>query len=365
MEQEKDQNPFKKLSGRRIFYPVIIGLGVVAFLFIRDFNPAAFSVLHFNFTVAAFLFLAFLFMVIRDVGYMIRLKILTHKQLNWKQAFRVIMLWEFTSAVTPSAVGGTTIATLYVYKEGLSLGRSTSVVMATSLLDEIFFILMCPVIFIFVPFSELFAAGAHNGKIFSYTNEFLWFFGIGYLFKLVYTIIVSYGLFINPRGLKWLLLWIFKLPILRKFRYDAHLTGSDIIVSSKELKKQNVWFWLKAFGATIISWVSRYWVVNAIFLAFFIVNDHFLLFARQLVMWIMMLVSPTPGGSGFAEIIFNKYLSDFIKTSPELIVSVGIALALIWRLISYYPYLIIGAIILPGWIKEKFGKSPVSELPIS
>lgn len=364
MKEQKDKNPFRKLTGIRIIYPIIFGLGVVLFFFFKDFNPAAFSVLHFSKTVVFFLLLAIFFMLMRDIGYIIRLRILTHNELSWRQSFRVIMLWEFTSAVTPSAVGGTTIATLYVYKEGLTLGRSTAVVMATSLLDEIYFLIMFPLLMVMINLTDLFAIGIQNGEVISYTNEFLWFAIVGYSLKLFYTIVVSYGLFVNPRGLKWLLLWIFKLPLLRKFRYDAHLTGTDIITSSQELKKQNFWFWLKAFVATFFSWTSRYWVVNALFMAFFVVHDQFLLFARQLVMWIMMLVFPTPGGSGFSEIIFSKYLGDFIPVEAALVGSIGIALALIWRLLSYYPYLIIGAILLPAWIKEKFGKDDPT-LPIS
>lgn len=87
------------------------------------------------------------------------------------------------------------------------------------------------------------------------------------------------------------------------------------------------------------------------FLAFFIVDDHFLLFARQLVIWIMMLVSPTPGGSGFTEFVFTEYLGEFVP-----IVGIAAGMALLWRLITYYPYLIIGAVIFPKWLKEKFKK---------
>ena len=74
-----------------------------------------------------------------------------------------------------------------------------------------------------------------------------------------------------------------------------------------------------------------------------------MIFARQLLMWIMMLISPTPGGSGFSEWVFTQYLGDFI---PEA--GLTIALALIWRLISYYPYLFIGMYMLPKWIKKNF-----------
>ncbi|MDR0567251.1 MAG: flippase-like domain-containing protein, partial [Prevotellaceae bacterium] len=110
-------------------------------------------------------------------------------------------------------------------------------------------------------------------------------------------------------------------------------------------------FWLKSFAATFVSWTSRYWVVNALFLAFFAVHDHLLIFARQLVMWIMMLVSPTPGGSGFAEFVFKQFLGDFIPVAGLTVI-----IALLWRLITYYLYLLIGVVIVPGWIKNKFGK---------
>jgi len=52
-----------------------------------------------------------------------------------------------------------------------------------------------------------------------------------------------------------------------------------------------------------------------------------LLFARQLAMWIMMLVSPTPGGSGFAEFIFTRYLGGFIPVNASAIIPIAIALA--------------------------------------
>ncbi len=306
-----------------------------------------------------YLFLAVLFMMMRDIGYMMRLRILPSKDLGWKQAFRVIMLWEFSSAVMPSAVGGTTVAMIYVNKEGINLGRSTAVVMATSFLDELYFIIMFPLLLLTIKVHTLFSVGilSEGSQAITITNEFLWFAVIGYSLKLVYTIILSYGLFVNPRGLKWLLLGVFKLPFLRKFRYDAHITGTDIITSSRELRSQRIWFWLKAFGATFFSWSARYLVANALILAFFTVSDHFLLFARQLVMSNMLLLSPTPGGSGVAEAIFMRYLSDFILVGPDLKHSFATVLALLWRLVSYYPYLVIGVIIFPWWLKNKFRKA--------
>jgi hypothetical protein len=293
-------------------------------------------------------------MAVRDFGYMIRLKILTDNEFSWRQTFRVIMLWEFTSAITPSAIGGTSVAIIFVNKEGLSLGKSSAVVMATSFLDELYFLLTFPLLLILISEHKLFAISGSTG-VASLSNEFFLFAILGYSLKLLYTLALSYGLFINPRGLKWLLLWIFKLPLLRRWRSEANEAGTEIVSSSRELRKKSIGFWIKAFGATIISWTSRYWVVNALFLIFFAVPDHFLLYARQLVAWIMMLVIPTPGGSGGSEWVFMKYLGDLIPLVPELKKPIAVVLAFLWRMISYYPYLLIGTIIFPRWIRMKFG----------
>lgn len=343
---------------RRVVYPILIGLGVVIYIIYKKFDPDAFKVIEFTPYVLFWIFVALLLMALRDIGYMIRLMILSDKKINFAQAFRVIMLWEFASAITPSAIGGTSVAIIFINKEGLSLGHSSAIVMATSFLDELYFILTFPVLLIFLSGGELFAS---DGM--SFTNKFFYFAITGYSVKLVFTLFLSYGLFKNPRGLKWLLLWIFKLPILRKWRQGAQEAGDEIIVSSKELKKKPFKFWLKAFAATALSWTSRYWVINAIFIAFFIIPDHFLLFGRQLVAWIMMLVFPTPGGSGFVEIMFENYFIDLVSytknmipVTPELKASFGILLMLLWRLLSYYPYLFVGSIIFPRWIVAKFGK---------
>jgi len=284
-------------------------------------------------------------MVGRDFGYMIRIRVLSDWQLTWLQAFRVIMLWEFTSAVTPGAVGGTGIATIYVHKEGISVGRSSAIVMITSLLDEFYFVLMFPLLLLLVGAGLLFAIPDSPG----WTHGLMAVALVGYGIKLIWVLGLSYGLFFNPRGLGKLIYRIFHLPLLRRWKRGAGKAALDIIVSSKEMKSRKPKFWIQAFLSTFLSWTSRYWVVNFMFLAFFAVHDHFIIFARQLVMSLILLVSPTPGGSGVAEVTFDIFLGEFIP-----IAGFSIALAFLWRLISYYPYLIIGALLVPKWINDKF-----------
>jgi hypothetical protein len=344
----------KRIRPRSIILPVLIGLAIVLWFILKKFDRESLSILTFNWRTLFYLSIAFCFMLARDLGYIVRIRILTENDLTWKKAFNVIMLWEFTSAISPSTIGGTAVAVVFIHKEGLSVGRSTSVVLITSFLDELYFVIMFPLLLLFIKGENLFMNNTlMNGREW-FINELFIVASIGYSIKLIWVIVVGYGLFINPVGLKFVLIRVFKLPFLKRWQEGALSASDDIVTSSQHFKTKGVSFWLKAGFTTILSWTSRYWVANAILVAFFSVNNHFLLFARQLVMWIMMLVSPTPGGSGIAELIFTRYLSDFVPAGPELIDGTALAIALMWRAISYYPYLILGIVIAPGWVNRNF-----------
>ena len=361
MTEDSHYNLVRKLKPGKIIIPILIGLGVVAWFIIKEIDTDAISLLNFTWKSVFWLFIAWCCMIGRDLGYMIRIRILSEKSFTWRQAFRVIMLWEFTSAITPSTVGGTAVAVVFLHKEGMSVGRSTAVVLATSFLDELYFVIMFPLILLIVGGDILFTTSLQGTGI-AFLNNLVIVAIIGYVIILAWVLLVGYGLFFNPEGIRKLIINFFRFPVIRRWNESAVKAGDDIVESSHELKSRPFSFWIKAFTATLFSWTSRYWVVNAILVAFFAINDHFLIFARQLVTWIMMIISPTPGGSGFAEVILARYISDAIPADPDHVRSIALAMAIIWRIISYYPYLIIGASIVPGWIQRKFARSSIKKI---
>ncbi len=344
-------SPLRKIKTHRVIYPILIGLGFVGYMFWKEFDPKAMDYVHWGLRAVLWLFVALILMAGRDLGYVWRLLILSERRISFLEALKVIFLWEFTSAITPSAIGGTSVAILYVNKAGLSVGRSSAVVMATSFLDELYFLLMFPLLLLLVGQSSIFDIVGADAAV---RDGLFWIAWGGYAIKAAYVMVLSYGFFVNPRGLERLVFWVFHLPILRRWKRGSVRAGVEIVESSKEFRAKPFRYWLKAFGATFLSWTSRYWVANAIMLAFFTVGDQFVIFARQLVMWIMMLVTPTPGGSGFAEYIFTKYLGEFIPVDALALPAVITVLALLWRLATYYPYLIIGVFLFPKWVKGKF-----------
>jgi uncharacterized protein (TIRG00374 family) len=345
----------KSVSPGKVVYPILIGLAVASWMLYRNFDKDAFGFFQWTWMAGVWLLVSMFMMVVRDFAYIIRIRILTGNELTWKQAFHVIMLWEFSSAVSPSVVGGAGPAIYFLYKEGINSGKSTAVVLTSIFLDEVFFILLVPVMFL------LFRERIFPVDSFGYATQIQTGLILGYIGILVYTLLLAYALFINPYSFKWLISRIFLLPILRKRRLRARKLANQLIITSNEIKGKSVFYWLKTFSVTAISWFGRYGVVNFIFMAFFFnflsLYDHALIIGRQLTMWIILLVSPTPGGSGVAEFIFSDFLGDL---TPNI--AYAVPLALLWRLISYYPYLFIGAFILPGWFKKVFTKKTIYKI---
>lgn len=334
-----------KISIWKILLPTFIGIGVIAYMFSKEFSLEDLKMIPLTGNTIFWIFVALCFMVGRDLGFTIRYRYITEKLLSWKQALKVTLLAEFGSAVTPSVVGGSSMAVLFLSKEKIPVGKSTAIVFVTMLLDEMFFVVVFPLLLFVIPFNELFYSGN------AFTTSIIALFIVAYLIKVLLCVLLITGLFFKPQAVRWLIIKIFRLPLLRKWHYQAVVAGDDLIVSSREIRNKKFNFWKPLIFATILSWCSRYLVVNALFMAFFDVGNNLLIFARQFVMWVVMIISPTPGGAGVSEFIFGEYLGGFVP-----IVGLIPVIILLWRILTYYNYLFIGAFIIPRWVRDSFKK---------
>lgn len=287
---------------------------------------------------------AFLMLVLRDFFYMYRIRVLSGGHLSWRSSFDVIMLWEFASALTPSVVGGSGVAVFILNREGINVGKSTATVMVTALMDELFFIIMVPILFLLVGTETLFP----ETEVFSAfgANSIKGVFWAGYVLIVVLTSMILLSIISYPHQTKRLLVGIFRFRLLRRWQKKMVQWGDEMIVSSVELKGKPFSYWGKAFGATIVSWTARYFTLNFIFMAFVGGFDHLQVYGRQLVMWVIMLISPTPGSSGVAELAFSVFFDYLIPGGLLAIATV------LWRLLTYFPYLLVGTIVLPGWLRR-------------
>jgi uncharacterized protein (TIRG00374 family) len=290
---------------------------------------------------------ALLFTVGRDFFYLLRIRILTKNHLSWKASFYVIMLWEFASALTPGVVGGAAVAMFILNRESIAFGRSTAIVIITAFMDNLFFVVMIPLVLLTVGQAGIVSS---NGETSLFLSSWFW---IGFLIISGICLFLYLSIFWFPNLAGRVLLFVFRLPFLKRWKFIAKEWGKDIAISAQEFQQETRAYWFKVFLATFGSWMSRYLVINAVLNAFLQLGlvDNFRVLGKQLILWLFMLVSPTPGGSGVAEFAFGELLADFSGSTLLLA-----ALALIWRLISYFPYLLIGSLLLPSWIKRTRGK---------
>src|SRR5690554_8049099 len=100
----------KLFSPSRIAITIAIGLAVATWLVVRNFDIKHFQDIDWTWTSTLMVFVAILMMVVRDLAYMYRIRVLTDYQINWRNSFDTIMLWEFASAISPSIVGGSGVA---------------------------------------------------------------------------------------------------------------------------------------------------------------------------------------------------------------------------------------------------------------
>lgn len=336
----------------KVILPVLIGVGVVVLMFVHDAKKENLSEvwasIHFDTRAILCILLAFLFMLGRDFGMSWRFRALTDREIPWKSAFEVDFLCEFTSCITPSAVGGSSMGMVFLNTKGIEFGRATTLMMTTLFLDELFFVLSCPLIVLITPAGELFSVGEG-----AFSHGIRITFWAVYSVLFAWTLILFTGIIWKPRWIKKVLGKVTEWGFLKKWHTNALGLADNMIATGNELRTKPFRFWVEVFCGTALSWTSRYLVVNALFLGFVATADHaqWLIFAREFVLWVVLNVSPTPGGSGLSEWLFSEYYGDLVSSA-----GMALILAIFWRIISYYVYLGIGAVIVPGWLKNSLSK---------
>ncbi|NJL13646.1 MAG: flippase-like domain-containing protein [Microscillaceae bacterium] len=360
--QDPDQeNPLlRSLRPNRIIIPILLGLGVAGYMLYQDIVGQN-LIENFRQPNLFWLFMALLCLLVRDGFYIYRIHYLTRKGLSWKGSFYTIILWEFSSAISPSAVGGTALASFLLLKEGLSFGKSLAYVLVSAILDNLFFI-TAGLLILLLNVLNVFPNGIFylDGVSPEITATLRYTFYISFTVIALYNLLMVYGLFVRPQVIKGLFFRITSLRWLRRWRRAAIRQGDELVIASDELKGIGWAYWTRAVVSTLLVWTARYLIVNCLIMAFFSVSlaDNGLIFSRHVVLWVVLLIGITPGAAGIAEYAFKGFFTPFAGGMTTFI-------AVLWRMITYYPYLILGVLFLPRWLKRVFVDKPAQDPLVS
>ncbi len=337
----------------RVILPILIGVGVVGYLLYQQYSPEEFAKIKWTEHTAFWMVVSVMLLIIRHVAYATRLRILSNREFGWRKCLELIFIWEFSSAVSPTSVGGSAVALFILAQEKLSTAKTSAIVIYTAVLDTIFFIGTLPILFLF------FGAGIIRPgmeSLMDIDDGWGYTFIGAYVFMAIYGFLFFYGLFINPIAMKRLLVSVTHLAFLRRYRHGAIELGNDFIKASREMKRQRWTYHIGAFLATATAWSCRFFLLNCLIIGLtgavaLTVYDQMFLYGRLQTMFVIMAFSPTPGGAGFAEIVFYGFLNDYISGK-----SIALIIATIWRLLTYYFYLFAGVIIIPNWVRNKINQ---------
>lgn len=343
---EEHHEVLRSIRLSRIILPVLIGIGVVFYLMWKQFDPEEFGKIRWTSHTLFWISLSFAFLIIRHLAYAYRLRLLTERKFSWKKCIELIFIWEFSSAVSPTSIGGSAVAVFVLSQERLSVAKTTTIVLYTVVLDTLFFVGFLPLFVLFFGF------GVIHPTMDGWTGMNAWGVSFWFFFTLMfsYGLAFYYGLFINPNQMKRIMVGFTKIPFLKKYRRKAVTLGDDMIATSRHLKQESKRYHLAAFLSTTTAWASRFLLLNCLIIAFVpdtsldLINQ-LMLYARQQAMWVLTAFSPTPGGSGFIEVVFGGFLKDFVPLGISAII------AIVWRIMTYYAYLLAGVVVIPNWIR--------------
>lgn len=333
----------------RALVPLFIGLAVVAaMVFDTVREQGGWTALSGSVSVDGWpwaLASLVLLVLLRDAGYVVRLRLLSRGEIPWRMAIETTILWEFASAITPGIVGGGAVAIWGLHRQGFGAGRSTALVFSTALLDELFYVLAVPPL--------LWMLGREAAPE-DFDGMLGWsVFWAGWGLMLLLAALIAFGLLVAPDGTRRTLIRCAHLRGIRRWRMPLSRFAEDLRNSAHAMRNLPALCWVGAFLATMTSWTARFLTlvaVMAMVVAPLGALHPLTILARQLIMWVYLLISPTPGSSGIAEWLLGAFFEPWFALSPSLIAPA--ITVLIWRMATHFIYLLLGVLVIPGWLRR-------------
>lgn len=283
-------------------------------------------------------------------------------KISSRNAFFNLISGLFMAAITPSSAGGEPIRVLLL-KTGsrIPVGKGTAVIIMEKMLDAFFMLLMLIPSFVIVNKYVV-----KSGVSTDFTNTMLFVSILCVVFVLiilVYVLIKPDGTYKIIEKIVNLIDKITKKKYEEKLDYVKQRVKGEIKLfyeSFKTLIKSGKISLCISFVYTLFSWAIHFlilwFVLKGLNYTESLVDIFPILCATQILVLIIMLIPATPGASGIAEIGGYTLFSLFI---PGTILAVVV---IVWRAITYYINIIIGAMANLIVIR-KFGFKPFDNPP--
>lgn len=265
--------------------------------------------------IASFVFAGTrLLFICRALGHRVRLR----------HAVRAHVLGMFSAAVTPGGSGSMAGVALTLDLQGMDRARSWAAALATMSADTTFHAWSMPASLV-----ALYSLGA-------YPRTPVWAVAGGV--SILLTVAFAYVLLFKIAWLKPLVGLLLRGPLLR-FRRRGLRFAASFIASSQTFASAPLWKHAVIQLLTTAAWASFFLVLYFLLHGLGVEIGALLALAGQTVVAVLSTFVPTPGGSGFFEVVLSWFLVR--RGSGEA----GPVAVFVWRLATFYSLFVLGPLL--------------------
>jgi glycosyltransferase 2 family protein len=251
------------------------------------------------------------------------------KPITLGRASRAMLLSLFTAAITPSV--GSALGLVWYLSRYVGARAATAITLYSLVTDLVYYAWSLPVSYLVLTLLgvnlNVPVIGPALGVFAIAASALMLFF--------------AFGLSFRPHALAQLVWNITSLGFLKRFRRGAYRFVRETAATLEQISKLSVAKQLMLHFVTALSYISHFLAFNVLLWACGFENvKHITILAAQSLLVALSLIVPTPGGAGYFEIVLPSVLE-----ASGLPHQAEIPLMLIWRILSYYLYIVIGLFI--------------------
>lgn len=236
------------------------------------------------------------------------------------------------AAVSPTVIGGGPVKLGLLLQKGLSPGKAGFVTILGGLEDIVMYL---TALFLCIYYTGESAAQVADAILSFFTGNWK-------LLLLIATLLIIANQIVRRNVALQIRTYI---PYKYKKAYGRFVLGiknamREMIESGGLVLKQGKLKLLLSFSVLLLQWTAKFSILLILLKALNVDFEIFITYIREWVVYLSMMMFPTPGATGGAETIFYYVFEDYI---PASILPVIIAL---WRFGTYYMFLFLSIMIL-------------------
>lgn len=285
------------------------------------------------------------------MGYAFRIRmwsLLLGENITFREALRVVITTDLASALSPTAVGGGPVKLALLVKRGYKAGNAGFILTYGIIEDIVFYTTGILLALVFSRGLLQSMIGGLGSWLYTHTT---WVAGIVSVVVVLYLVFKIRGLSITSRFMR--LLPEHLRERVFQIRANAATSIADIRSNFGLAFRYGRWQVVMSIVILFLQWAAKFSVLAVLLWAFGVDFDAIQIYIRQWVVYVTMLLIPTPGASGGAE---ASFLLIFGKSIPHKISFLVVSL---WRLFTYYFILVSAVLIYSGLSLARGGREEI------